>query len=421
MGWRGVGPGRLGSSASANTDGGYVLIATMLQPKATAGVSTHVVQVADLIAEKGQRVRIVTPQAFLPRAIRFLLLPGRVLGRVGSERAVRLNRNLHRRFLQIALQRQFRQEMPRLVYAQDPRSADAALKARRASPVPIVMVVHYNESQAEELVERKIIARDGTTDRAIRAFEEEVLPRLDGLVFVSKFMGDHLRFRQPALSGIPSAVVPNFVSASKNTPEEVATDRLMADCISVGSVVHRKNHIYLLRMLAAARDNGHRYSLTIVGDGPQRPALERLARLLDLDNQVRFAGVRHDVERLLARHRVYVHSSLMENCPFAIIEAMRGGLPIVAGAVGGIPEVVGVEGAGRFWDLAEPLTGARVLSELLSDDNEVGAAGNAARVRFDGVFAASVAGERLLRFLASIDRIREPALNCGRWDTTSGS
>lgn len=370
----------------------------MLEASSTVGVSTHVVQVADLIAETGQRVRIITPQSFLPRVSRVLLFPGRVLRRVGSEHAVRLNRYVHRRFLQLALWRELRREVPTLIYAQDPRSAHAAVMARDASRVPIVMVVHYNQSQAEELVERGLIARGGRTDRAIRAFEAEVLPRLDGLVFVSEFMLAHLRAKLPQLAEIPSCIVPNFVRAVTDGREGTP----LGDCISVGSLVERKNHAYLLQVLAAAHRVGHRYTLTLVGEGPLHADLQRLAHELSVDTQVRFTGSRYDVEELLPRHRVYVHSSVMENCPFAVIEAFRSGLPVVTGAVGGIPEVVGAGKAGRFWDLGDAEAGARVLSALLEDETERAAAADAATARFREKFDAPVAGQKLVRFLDSV-------------------
>lgn len=367
----------------------------MLEPTGTVGVSTHVTQVADMMASRGQRVRIVSPESWLPHASRALLAPGRLLRRAGSERAVRMNRLVHRRFLELALHREFRREIPYLVYAQDPRSAFAALQARGASQVPVAMVVHYNESQAEELVERNMIARGGSTDNAVRAFETEVIPRLDGLVFVSEFMRRHLHARLPQVRDIPSAVVPNFVRRSEDVPMAAQ----IGDCISVGSLVARKNHAYLLRVLAAARRDGHRYTLTLVGDGPERRALQRLARELDVEDHVLFTGVRRDVDRLLPRHRVYVHSSTMENCPFALIEAFRSGLAVVTGAVGGIPEVVGTDGAGRFWDLADPEAGARVLSGLLEGEGALAEAAGIATSRFKSRFDAGVASDQLVHFL----------------------
>jgi glycosyltransferase involved in cell wall biosynthesis len=266
------------------------------------------------------------------------------------------------------------------------------------------MVVHYNESQAEELVERQMISRGGRTDTAIRSFEAQLIPRLDGLVFVSEFMRLHLQAQLPEVRKIPSVVIPNFLESKPI----ISVDERLADCISVGSLVERKNHAYLLRVLASARRAGHRYTLTLVGDGPERSPLQRLAEELGVTDQVSFAGRRHDVDSLLSRHRLYVHSSTMENCPFALIEAFRSGLPVVAAAVGGIPEVIGKDGAGRFWDLADPEAGAQVLSDFLEDRVAMQRAARNARSRFEEAFDAVVVGQRLVQFLDGVRMGRKP-------------
>lgn len=88
--------------------------------------------------------------------------------------------------------------------------------------------------------------------------------------------------------------------------------------------------------------------LEIVGDGPERPALERLVDELDLRGRVRFTGSlsRPDVLARLAGARAAVLPSAWENLPHAAVEALAVGTPVVATAVGGVPEVVtdGVNG-----------------------------------------------------------------------------
>ncbi|HVH93756.1 MAG TPA: glycosyltransferase, partial [Nocardioidaceae bacterium] len=202
----------------------------------------------------------------------------------------------------------------------------------------------------------------------------------------------------PAAAAVPRATVPNFLFRNDLG---LATEP-RRDCISVGGLLERKNHEYLLRVIAAARRQGHRYTLTIVGDGDQRPKLERLANTLGIEDQVAFLGERFDVDRLLLDHRVYVHSAVMENCPFVLIEAFRAGLPAVTSAVGGIPEVVGDDGSGRFWDLSDPEQGARVLSRLLENDEELSRSAARAAARFERQFDADVVGATLTSFLARV-------------------
>jgi glycosyltransferase involved in cell wall biosynthesis len=183
------------------------------------------------------------------------------------------------------------------------------------------------------------------------------------------------------------------------------------DCISVGLLDKRKNHRYLLEVIAAARRRGHSYTLTLVGDGPERDDLERRAEDLGVADLVTFLGERYDVDTLLPDHRVYVHSAFMENCPFALLEAFRAALPVVAAPVGGIPEVTGGEECGLFWDLDDPESGARVLAEVLEDVPRHSRMAHAARARFESTYDAVVVGGRLSAFLdgVAVEGARVPA------------
>ncbi len=82
--------------------------------------------------------------------------------------------------------------------------------------------------------------------------------------------------------------------------------------------------------------------LVVVGDGPDRGHLEAEARLLGLGRRVFFAGQRshQDTLALMAACDVFALNSTYEGLPHVVVEAMRLGLPVVATAVGGTPEVV---------------------------------------------------------------------------------
>jgi len=82
------------------------------------------------------------------------------------------------------------------------------------------------------------------------------------------------------------------------------------------------------------------FLLWIVGDGPAKHALQNLSERLGLSQDVVFAGERRDVEQILHTLSLFVQPSLSEGFGIAIAEAMAAGLPVVASAVGGIPEVV---------------------------------------------------------------------------------
>jgi glycosyltransferase involved in cell wall biosynthesis len=83
-------------------------------------------------------------------------------------------------------------------------------------------------------------------------------------------------------------------------------------------------------------------TLVIAGDGPERAMLERRARDLGLEDRVRFRGnvKRDEVLRLFRAADASVVSSAWENFPHTVVEALAVGCPVIATAVGGVPEVV---------------------------------------------------------------------------------
>lgn len=107
-------------------------------------------------------------------------------------------------------------------------------------------------------------------------------------------------------------------------------------------------------------------ALLLIGDGPERRALERRARRLRLE-RVRFLGYRRDVERLLAAADVAVLPSRSEGFGQVILEAMAVGLPVVASRVGGIPEIVRPGTSGLLVPAEDPRALAEALGGLLRE------------------------------------------------------
>ena len=108
----------------------------------------------------------------------------------------------------------------------------------------------------------------------------------------------------------------------------------------VAALRPEKNHAALLQAMAIVRRKVPAAQLMIVGDGPERHALESLARELAIDRAVHFLGTRSDIPQLLAAMDVFVLTSRMEANPVSILEAMATGKPVVAPRVGSIPESV---------------------------------------------------------------------------------
>lgn len=97
----------------------------------------------------------------------------------------------------------------------------------------------------------------------------------------------------------------------------------------------------LIWAVSEARKTYPQLRLLVVGDGPLRPRLEKMAGELCKDaGTAIFAGVRADVARMLSAMDIFVLPSLKEALPIAVLEAMAMGVPVVATRVGGVPEVV---------------------------------------------------------------------------------
>jgi glycosyltransferase involved in cell wall biosynthesis len=127
--------------------------------------------------------------------------------------------------------------------------------------------------------------------------------------------------------------------------------------------------------------------LAIVGDGPQELQLRALAGDLGIADRVRFLGSREDVPAFLRLADVFALSSLWEGIGRAMTEAMLMGLPVVAPAIYGIPEIVRHEESGLLYPRGDVGALAAAIVALLANParaRELGDAARAAtRARFD--------------------------------------
>jgi L-malate glycosyltransferase len=137
----------------------------------------------------------------------------------------------------------------------------------------------------------------------------------------------------------------------------------------------------LLAAFAELRTTTPGAVLVVMGDGPQRAALETQAAALALGRGVRFLGHRTDVPRVLAAADIGVLCSDHEGTPLALMEYMNAGLAIAATEVGGIPAMVRNEREGLLVPPGSPAELAAGLRRLCSDVPLREALGQAARAR----------------------------------------
>lgn len=173
--------------------------------------------------------------------------------------------------------------------------------------------------------------------------------------------------------------------------------------VCIGRLAPEKGHAGLLDALAEARGRGLDAELRLIGEGPERPALEARVRALGLDTQVALPGARSGAElrQELAAADLFVLSSLMEGLPVTLMEALATGTPVIAPRLSGIPELVreGREGwlftPGQFDELALTLLAAQDARERLPG---MGAEG---RERVRRLHDAQRSGEQLRDLLAA--------------------
>jgi len=110
--------------------------------------------------------------------------------------------------------------------------------------------------------------------------------------------------------------------------------------LHIGSFSPQKNHRLLVEAFAQATKKRSDLKLLLVGDGELRPDIEKIVREKRLEQNIHFLGLRQDISELLSACDIFILSSNYEGVPMTILEAMAAGKPVIATAVGGVPEVV---------------------------------------------------------------------------------
>lgn len=291
--------------------------------------------------------------------VRFVPLEGRLVS-LGTVRAVR------------RVATELRADGVRIVHGYQWRPALVGALAARLAGVPVV------------LASKRSLSGDSRTER--RAWR--LLGRLvDGITVNA----DALRVEAIA-QGVRSqwVVVRNGIDlerfGSDATPPAAARGALGLDEATplvgaVGRLEARKGHDDLLRAVArlGARGAAALPQVALVGDGPERDALDALAHALGIGHVVRFAGTVTDVRPWLAAMDAFVLPSREEGSSNAALEAMACARPVIATGVGGTGELIEDGRTGLIVPPRDPVALARALATVLDAPEHAAQLGAAAR------------------------------------------
>ena len=149
---------------------------------------------------------------------------------------------------------------------------------------------------------------------------------------------------------------------------------------AIGSLMAVKRWDRLLRVARNLKNVlGEDIRFQIAGDGPLRPALDKLADDLGVSKIVEFRGAIHDIPAFLSGAKFLVHTSQSEGCPNVVMEAMACGLPVVAMETGEIPYLVEDGKTGFVVRQEDEATFTKYVSLLFSNDGLCLKMGEAAR------------------------------------------
>ena len=226
-----------------------------------------------------------------------------------------------------------------ILHCHEPKSRLYGAIVSRMTGIPMVATHHLWTGQ-------------NLRTRLVESIDAVVLHGCDKVIAVSTSVAESMR--RVHVSRRRIEVIPNGIDLS-SFRDELQTDELRASLGippempvigAVGRLDIQKGHERLIEAAKKITDAGQDAFYIIAGEGVERPRLESLIRDLGLSAKVLLPGYQSDIRPYLAMMDVFVLPSRREGTPMALLEAMAMRKPVVATAVGGVPDVLtdGIDG-----------------------------------------------------------------------------
>lgn len=305
---------------------------------------------------------------------RVLGLPGSELGdRCGQSgipfHEVTLGKYYARRSLQ-SLAAGIKAAQPEVLITFDERTVRSAALLRRLSPGSTPPLIHYYG--LEGAFKNKPLNR-WLVSPQVACFVPNAEAIADELRSFGWIPRDRIRVIYDGVdpTAIQTADATGVRGELGASPEDVVA-------VVVARLVPEKGHAFLLEVLHRMNGSAGKLKVWIVGEGPEEPALREKIKTFHLESRVHLLGFRSDVPRLLRAADVLCHPSRREGAPNAVREGMVAGLPVVAVAASGTPELMEEGKTGFLSAIGDGEALQRNLERVLADGElrkQMGAAG----------------------------------------------
>jgi N-acetyl-alpha-D-glucosaminyl L-malate synthase BshA len=217
------------------------------------------------------------------------------------------------------------------------------------------------------------------SDPSYAPLTQYLLSASDAATAVSQSLAqDTLRHFCPGPDPCRIEVIHNFVDTELFAPQAGVAKGKTPRAVHVSNFRPVKRVPWLIEAFARAT-SGTAAELVLVGDGPARAESVETARRFGLATRVRFLGERDALPELLGPADVFLLSSSEESFGLSALEAMSCGVPVIATAVGGVPEVIRDGETGLLCPAHDLARFAERIRELLFDPVRASAMGRAAR------------------------------------------
>lgn len=249
-------------------------------------------------------------------------------------------------------------------------------KAGRVAGVPTVRTEHLPYVLTDELQKQEHLHSVSLVDRTI---------------FVSD--ATHDTYRRVGASGRIAVTIRNGIARPQPARDRAQTRSLLGIpddspvVVTIARFTPQKGYEHLLPAAASVAVTFPQARFLLIGDGPERQAMERLAAELGIAEQVLFLGQRGDVPDLLAAADVFVLASLFEGLPLVVLEAMALDLPVVATRIGGTSEALGQDYP-LLVEPGDPVALAEAIATTLGNGAMRGGLGSRNRHRYEHEFMA---------------------------------